>query len=282
MIIDCHMHLNNYSEVPVSLEERFQRLVAQLDKHSIDRGFVITSYAANERRPSITKVLDIVKSEPRLSVIEGMSLSGRAPFDLAATEERLRRGEVIGLKLYPGYEYFDPTDGICEAIYDLAMTYDVPVVIHTGDTYNVRAKIKYSHPLHIDEVAVDHPDLKIVMAHLGNPWFRDTAEIIYKNPNVYADISGLVLGDIKTGFEQWLANQVKEIIGFAGDPDKLLFGSDWPIVNVGPYLRLIDHLDLTDEEREKILWRNTAELFRIPESPPKAKRERKPQEAIRE
>lgn len=278
MIIDCHVHLNHYEGAPVSLEERRDRLVAQIEKHHLDRCLVITSYLANEHRPSVTEVIEATRHIPQVSVLEGISLTGRAPFDLAATEERLRRKEVVGLKLYPGYEYYYPTDGVCERIYDLAMAYDVPVMIHTGDTYNIRAKIKYSHPLHVDEVAVDHPDLKIVMAHLGNPWFRDTAEIIYKNPNVYADISGLVLGDIKTGFEGWLADQVKEIIGFAGDPDKLLYGTDWPIVNMGPYLRLIDRLGLEPEDREKILWRNAAHLFPLPESPAERTRERKRQE----
>jgi len=278
MIIDCHVHLNNYGDEPVSLEERFDRLVAQMEKHHLDRTFVITSYLANDKRPSVTDVIKVAKDTPQVSVVEGMSLTGRAPFDLTATEERLRKGQVVGLKLYPGYEYYYPTDGVCHRIYELAMQYDVPVMVHTGDTYNIKAKVKYSHPLHIDEVAVDHPDLKIVMCHLGNPWFRDTAEIIYKNPNVYADISGLVLGDVRTGFEEWLAEQVKEIIGFAGDPDKLLFGTDWPIVNMGPYLKLIDRLDLDPEDKEKILWKNTAQLFRIPESPAGHKRGKKPQE----
>lgn len=114
--------------------------------------------------------------------------------------------------------------------------------------------MKYAHPLHVDEVAVDHPDLRIVMAHLGNPWFRDTAEIFCKNPNVWADISGLVLGDVAEHFEAWLKAQVVEIIQFAGDPDKLLYGTDWPIVNMRPYLKLIESLRLEPEDREKLLW----------------------------
>lgn len=102
------------------------------------------------------------------------------------------------------------------------------------------------------------------MAHLGNPWFRDTAEIIYKNPNVWADISGLVLGDIAENFEAWLKEQVAEIIQFAGDPDKLLFGTDWPIVNMGPYLKLIDSLQLPDEDRQKIMWKNATRVWKLP------------------
>jgi uncharacterized protein len=266
MRIDCHTHLNNYTEDPITLEERHRLLSDEMDRHGINHAFVITSYVASEKRPPVDRVIAQTQQDPRLRVVEGMSLYGKAPFDLAATEERLRKREVIGLKLYPGYEYYYPTDKVCRPIYELAMEYDVPVMIHTGDTHNVKAKVKYAHPLHTDEIAVDYPDLRLVLCHLGNPWFRDTAEIIYKNPNVFADISGLVLGDIAERFEEWIREQVTEIIGFAGDPDKLLYGTDWPIVNMGPYLKLFNNLDLTPEEREKIMWRNTTKVFHLPES----------------
>lgn len=264
MIIDCHVHLNNYTDEPVTLEERHRRLLEQMDRHGLDHVFVLSSYMANEKRPSVDRLVALTKGDPRVHVVEGISLYGKAPFDLAATEERLRRREVIALKLYPGYEWFYPTDKVCRPIYELAMEYDVPVMIHTGDTYNAGAKVKYAHPLHVDEVAVDHPDLRIVTCHLGNPWFRDTAEIIYKNPNVWSDISGLVLGDIAEHFEAWLREQVIDIIRFAGDPDKLLYGTDWPIVNMGPYLRLIEALDLEPDAREKILWKNAARVYKLP------------------
>lgn len=265
MIIDCHLHLNNYTDEPATLEQRLERLRMQLDKHGIDHGFVLTSYQAHENRPSVDRVVEITRNEPRLHVVEGVSLYGKAPFSLDAIEERLRRRDIIGLKLYPGYEYYYPTDKVCRPIYELAMEYDVPVMVHSGDCYNPKAKVKYAHPLHLDEVAVDYPDLRLVVCHLGNPWFRDTAEVIYKNANVWADISGLVLGDIAENFEVWLKQQVIEIIQFAGDPDKLLYGTDWPIVNMGPYLKMINGLDLSQEDRDKILWKNTVRVFKHPD-----------------
>ena len=144
MIIDCHVHLNNYTDQPVPLDERWSKLVAQLDRHGIDHAFVLTSYLASEERPSVDKVVRLAEDEPRVSVVEGMSLYGKAPFDLQATEERLRRRDVIALKLYPGYEYYYPTDKICRPIYELAMEYDVPVMVHTGDCYNPTA-VSYTH-----------------------------------------------------------------------------------------------------------------------------------------
>lgn len=60
--------------------------------------------------------------------------------------------------------------------------------------------MRISHPPHVDDVAVDSPNLKAVICHVGNPWIRDCMEVVYRN--VYADISGLVLGDFSDRFEQ--------------------------------------------------------------------------------
>ncbi len=263
MIIDCHVHLNNYTKDAVPVEQNVERLLTDMKANGIDRAFVLTSYLANDARPSVTRVLDLVGDRPEFYIVEGMSLAGGAPLDLAATEQRLRDGKVIGLKLYPGYEHWYPTDRVCVPIYDLAAKYDVPVMFHTGDTFTKAGKLKYSHPLHLDDVAVDHPDLKIVICHLGNPWFRDTAELVYKNDNVRADISGLILGNFEARFERWLADQVRDLILYAGDPEDLLFGTDWPLVDMRAYLRFVRALDLEEEDFERLTWKNAREWFRL-------------------
>ncbi|HVL47074.1 MAG TPA: amidohydrolase family protein [Candidatus Thermoplasmatota archaeon] len=261
MIVDCHVHLNDYTNDRVPTEESLQKLLADMKSNGVAKAFILTSYLANEQRPRIDRVLDLVKPHPELFVVEGISLSGGAPFDLRATEERLRQGLTIGLKLYPGYEHYYPTDRLCEPIYDLAAKYRVPVMFHTGDTFTKIGKLKYSHPLHLDDVAVDHPDLKIVICHLGNPWFRDTAELIYKNDNVRADISGLILGNFEARFERWLADQVRDLILYAGDPEDLLFGTDWPLVAMSPYIRFVRSLDLDEDEERRLLSGNAIEWF---------------------
>jgi uncharacterized protein len=85
-------------------------------------------------------------------------------------------------------------------------------MIHTGDTYSPTGRVKYSHPLHVDDVAVDYPKVRFVICHLGNPWFRDCMEVVYKNDNVYTDMSGLTLGDFTDRFEAYVRQQLKEMI----------------------------------------------------------------------
>jgi predicted TIM-barrel fold metal-dependent hydrolase len=88
-------------------------------------------------------------------------------------------------------------------------------------------------------------------------------EVVYKNKNVYADISGLVLGDFSYKFERYMKQEIEEMIIYAGNPKYLLYGTDWPISNMKSYLKFMDQLDLPDDKKELILWKNAAELYKI-------------------
>jgi predicted TIM-barrel fold metal-dependent hydrolase len=97
---------------------------------------------------------------------------------------------------------------------------------HTGDKFSNVSKIRFSHPLNIDEIAVDNPDLIIIMSHLGNPWILDGQEILYNNQNVYADISGLVIGDFTLSVQRYYTYKIKELLSYITMPHHLIYGSD--------------------------------------------------------
>lgn len=128
--------------------------------------------------------------------------AGINPYDLGEDalkrlEDELQKPAVAGIKIYLGYYPFYAYDEVYEPVYALAEKYGAPVVFHTGDTYSERGLLKYSHPLAIDEVAVKHRNINFMMAHFGDPWTLTGAEIIYKNRNVYADLSGIIVGTKK-------------------------------------------------------------------------------------
>jgi hypothetical protein len=170
------------------------------------------------------------------------------------------------LKLYPGYEPYFPSDPALEPVYALAEEFRVPIMIHSGDTFTPGGKLKYAHPLNIDEVAVDHPGVDFIICHLGNPWIRDCMEVVYKNKNVYTDISGLVLGDFSDRFESFMRKQLQEMLEYGVEPGKVLFGTDWPLASMESYLKFIQELGIPERERRKILWENAAKLFRLSRS----------------
>lgn len=262
MIVDCHVHLNNYHETTKAPTiQNVNRLTRAMEGAGVDHAVILTSYMVNDARPGVDQVLEAVAEDPRLSVVAGLGLM-RPTVDWGHLARHLADGTVKGLKLYPGYEYYYPSDPICRPVYELAAQHDVPVMIHSGDTYSAKGKVKYSHPIHVDDIAVDHPDVKFVICHLGNPWLRDTAELLYKNENVYADVSGLTLTDFEERFEEFLLDEVKKMIRYMGDPHKLLFGTDWPIAEMGPYCRFMEKL-LGDEARDLVMWKNAADLFKL-------------------
>lgn len=179
-------------------------------------------------------------------------------------EERIRDGWIRGIKLYPGYDQYAINDPSLEQVFRIAEKHSVPVVIHTGDTYSKTSKVRMAHPLLVDDVAVDYPNVNIVVAHLGNPWLQDTAEVLYKNDNVFADISGLTLGEFSHDFERYIAGRVKEMVMYMGDPGKqIIYGTDWPLVKMKPYLKFLDDLAFSEEQLENVRWKTAARLFKV-------------------
>jgi uncharacterized protein len=264
VIIDCHTHLNRYGEQgAASLQERYQQLKADMRRNGVGYSLVLTSYMVNDDRPSIDETLEVVGDDPQVGVVAGISYYHYTAHDLAELRSLLRAGKIKALKLYPGYEAFYPHDPRMRVVYELAGEFQVPVMIHCGDTFDPKGKVKYAHPLQVDEVAVDFRDVTFVICHLGNPWVTDAMEVIYKNPNVVGDISGLTLGHFEERFEKYMLQQLLEAIAFAGDPASLLFGTDWPICDMGSYIRFVRNMQLTEAETELIFWRNSARVFRL-------------------
>lgn len=264
MIIDCHTHLNRYSQgEPARLEDRYRVLKAEMARHGVGYALVLTSYKVNDERPSLDDVLETVGDDPQIGVVAGVSYYHYTANDLAELRVHLRTGRIKGLKLYPGYEAFYVHDPRMRVVYELAAEFRVPVMIHTGDTFDPQGKVKYAHPLEVDEVAVDFRDVTFLICHLGNPWVTDAMEVIYKNENVVGDISGLTLGRFEERFEKFMREQVNEVVTYAGNPSCILYGTDWPICDMGSYIRFVRNLALSEEETQMIFWQNAARIFQI-------------------
>jgi len=268
MIIDCHVHLNNYHEqVAVSLDQSLEKLQAAMASAGVSYALVLTSYLVSPHRPSTAEVVRAIEGIPTLGVVAGISFRDYQQRDLRELADFLKDGLIKGLKLYPGYEPFYPHDARLKVVYDLAEEFDVPVMIHSGDTYSQTGKVKYAHPIEVDEVAVDHPKVKFVICHLGNPWLVDCMEVVYKNKNVSADFSGLILGEFTEAFEDYMEEEIADVILYAGDPHRFLYGSDWPICDMRSYVEFVRQLKLSDEDRHAIMYENARRLFKLPLSP---------------
>lgn len=156
-----------------------------------------------------------------------------------------------GLKLYPTYQLFYPNDRMVYPIYATAEELGIPVMIHTGSSIFKGSRLKYGDPVHLDDVAVDFPDLKILQVHSGRPIWYDTAFFLARlHPNVYLEIAGLPPQNLLTYFPE-----LERI------PDKIVFGSDWPVANPKRNVELVRQLPIAEETKAKILGKNAARLL---------------------
>ncbi len=240
MLIDCHTHIGR--------NEKFQgvkQLLESMDKAKIDKSFVFASrlgdcsneYLLEEIKPHRDRLYAVAASCPNINtdVIyreSNCSLLAQAGFRF---RDWYQEGKIVAVKYYTGYDHYYPIN----VSYQLHMLNEVgcPAIFHSGDCLNSAktAKLKYSHPLHIDEVAVDFPNMNFIIAHLGFPFHKDAAQVCYKNSNVYADISGFVYGSFTTADYLKFGKVYDEFKEICTD-DKLLFGSDWPISDQSSYV----------------------------------------------
>lgn len=141
----------------------------------------------------------------------------------AITEVRRTRSDLglAGLALAPAAQDFHPTSAAAMQLYAEAMAQGLPVLFHTGVFTTASTKLEYAHPVLLDEVAREFPDLRIVIAHMGYPWVHETIALLAKHENVFAEISRLLT-------QPWQAYQALLSAWQMGVISKLLFGSGFP------------------------------------------------------
>jgi uncharacterized protein len=191
----------------------------------------------------------------------------RSALALWDTEKRL-----AGIKLYPGYQSFYPHDRRMEPVYEYAHRRGLPVLFHQGDTLDGIGLVKYARPIEVDEVVGRYRDVSFVLCHFGNPWVGEGAELVWKNENVYADTSGLLAHPSAPYFERMVEQSrrvIYEAIITIGRPDRVLYGSDWPLEELRIAVEIVDRLDLPERDRAAILGGNARRLFHLPSVGPK-------------
>ncbi len=274
LVIDFHFHIGRYHEYqPWVIEwvksqgKDIQDLEAFLDGTLTPEGIVdylrangvdyavalaelspiTTGMLGNEAVAEICQEVDCL--------IPFCSINPFLVADLAGELERhVTEMGFRGLKLYPTYQHFYPNANRLYPLYAKAEELGIPVMFHTGSSVFRGSRLKYGDPLYLDDVAVDFPDLTLLMAHSGRGFWYDRAYFLTRlHANINMEISGLP--------PQKLLSYFPELERVA---DKVIFGSDWPGM---PYIKrnieLIRGLPLKEETKEKILGGNAARILGI-------------------
>ena len=131
---------------------------------------------------------------------------------------------LAGLKMGPIYAGFDPRDPACDPVYDYCQRCGIPILFHSGTTYNRVAPLGFSRPWLWDEVAIRYPELRMVLAHVGHPFCDECLVVIRKHPHVYADVAALY-------YRPWQFYNTMVLAQEYHVTHKFLFGTDYPVTS---------------------------------------------------
>lgn len=278
MITDCHIHIEPYEMFkPEALAlmkkkranfeeiEGYSRspkaFLKYLDRCGVDRAALI-NYVAPEVLGFTSAVnqfvADYVKEDPKRLIACG-SVHPRHTRNILADVEHILRLGIRMIKIHPPHQLLYPNDYVhgvkeLEIIYRAAEANGIPVMFHTGTSIFPGARNKFGDPIYVDDVAIDFPKLRILLAHGGRPLWMDTAFfLIRRHPNVYLDISGIPPKKLLEYFPR-----LSEIA------HKTLFGTDWPGPGVPDVKQNVEEfraLDMPEPMRQRIFGGTAAEIW---------------------
>ena len=269
--IDLHVHLNPPDDdgaVARAARKYFGGAVdpdwGALAEHYRSRSMACVVFSVDEQltgRPPVGNdaVLDFAADNADIA-LAFVSLDPHRGDEAVREARRLiARGDVRGLKLHPPLQQFFPNDRLAYPLYEVFEEARLPVLFHTGHSgigSGMRGgggvRLKYGAPLPIDDVAVDFPDMPIVMAHPSFPWQDEAISICLHKPQVYIDLSGWSPKYFPATLVQHANTLLRE---------KVLFGSDYPFLTPDRWIAEFDKLAIRDEVRPLILKDNAARLL---------------------
>lgn len=277
-ITDCHVHIQpvemfrpaaletmkrkraNFDEV-VEYCRSPKKFLAHLDAIGIERA-VLINYVAPElmgfTRAVNEFVAEYVKEDPRRLIPCG-SVHPRHTQDAQGDMEHLVRLGIRMIKIHPPHQLLYPNEYLSGnkelgTIYRVAEEHGIPVMIHTGTSIFPGARNKYGDPIYVDDVAVDFPQLKILLAHGGRPlWMTTAFFLVRRHKNVYLDISGIPPKLLLKYFPR-----LEEIAM------QTLFGTDWPgpgVPEIKQNLEDFRALPLSDAVKQQVLEKTALTIW---------------------
>ncbi len=278
MITDCHIHIQPVEmfkpEALAAMKHKrpdFDQIIefckspkaflGHLDRCGVDRA-VLINYVAPEVMGFTTEINEwiarYVQADPKRLVPCG-SVDPKHTKDILADIDQIVRLGIRLIKIHPPHQLLYPNDYLnglkeLEVVYRAAEANGIPVMFHTGTSIFPNARNKYGDPMHLDDVAVDFPNLKILMAHGGRPLWMDTAFfLVRRHKNLYLDLSGIPPKALLEYFPR-----LQEIA------QKSLFGTDWPGPGVPDIKQNLDDfraLPLREDAKTRMLQGTAAEIW---------------------
>jgi len=262
MIIDVHNHIT-VKEHPFHLPQ--EEYLNAMDELGVDKMVILgKDYGKigdrkNSNLPD-EEVVSFVKAHPdRFIGFTAVHPDRGIKKNVERVERAVSDLGLRGIKLNPASGFY-PNDERLYPVYEKAEELHIPITIHMGVKPPAEEnRVKYCQPIYLDDVAVDFPDLTLIIAHAGYPWLDETILVGLYAQNVYADISTLNQVEEVMGCEVILPTlrRLKASLGVT----RILFGSDG-IFNLEKLIQAVKTADfLSESDKEKILWKNAEGIF---------------------
>jgi uncharacterized protein len=221
--------------------------------------FIVDDEAGmGRRRLGNDEVLAAAEANPDVLIPFGSIDPHKGKLGVREARELIDRG-VRGFKFHPNIQAFSPDDRAFYPLYETIAEAGLIALFHSGTT-GIGAgmpggggvKLKYSNPMLVDDVAADLPELDIILAHPSFPWQEEALAVATHKPNVYIDLSGWSPKYFPEILVQYINTRLK---------DKMLFGSDYPLITPDRWLADFEKLPIRDEVRPLVLKENAARLL---------------------
>ena len=268
--IDVHVHLEHTGEA----SEADKKAAGLLQGRGAARPRALAEYYRSRKMACVVFTVDETLSGTPGSRTTRSSSSPRKNADIAIPFVSINphRGAggggeagaliaagVRGLKLHPPIQQFLPNDRLAYPLYEVFAEARLPVLFHTGHSgigTGMRGgggiRLKYGNPMPIDDVAVDFPDMPIILAHPSFPWQDEAISICLHKPQVYIDLSGWSPKYFSPTLVQYANTLLKH---------KVLFGSDYPLLTPDRWLADFEKIAIKDDVRPLILKENAMRLL---------------------
>jgi predicted TIM-barrel fold metal-dependent hydrolase len=272
--IDVHVHLeaaDDKTATDAAAKKYFGDSGASRDTRALadyyrSRRIAFVVFAVDERltgRPRVTneEVIRFATENSDVAIPFASIDPHRGAEGVREARELLAGGVVRGLKLHPPIQQFSPSDTMAYPLYEVFAEARLPVIFHTGHSGigtgmpgGGGIRLKYGNPMPIDDVAVDFPNLPIIMAHPSFPWQDEAISICLHKPNVYIDLSGWSPKYFSPTLIQYANSRLRT---------KVLFGSDYPFITPDRWLADFEQISIRDEVRPLIIKENAVKLLQL-------------------
>ncbi len=237
------------------------RYLKKMDAAGIEHSLLIAVRAGDLRVKGsfeipYKRVYDICRKYPdRFSGLAGVdpTLGVEQLYDL---DQAVEEYGFVGAHFYPHWFDMRPDAAQVYPIYARCVEHDIPIMMQVGHNLiyqRDRRLPSVGHPIYLDRVAIDFPDLRLIGIHLGVPWTDEMISMAWKHQNIF-------IGGDAYAPKHW----PKQMVHYANSygQDKFLFGTDWPVIDPERAVREVDELGFRPKAKNKVMRENALRIFK--------------------